>query len=626
MDVYKRFHCAKNATVRCADEIAQRFHAAVVEITVTPRFNLIPASGSLTTGPDPPPVFTEFEQMRRIPMTFNGFFIDKGYIVGSSAWLEYLYLAVQAYRKALSCLEDPGPEVETVLGYLANLSNEQIWQIFNPTGCVGGIPVNSDIASLFEITAQVKDVNGCPGKNYFYNITPIGIATIGVAVYEISRRNGADAPNRCVPCLETVPSLKFAQSCSYKRGNPAHVLGSWKGVSATSISSGVVTNNSVIDKKGLIGYEGIATSIPGALGMAGAPILNQCAQVIGMVTGLSEHGTVFGITSDFMLPIVCALINAFEKKGTNNACAQYSSVFGMYIYEHGDLSVKGEYVTAGPLALRATGGVEGESGILECPPLDCHSLRRPSGFLLTEICGCARAATHTIECPPSINVLSATPAQPCRKQIVSLSPGDVILSINNIEVGIFPHQYSIDQILNTYQCGEKVNVRFARLADGYRKEYDICITLDSSLAWHSNLTSFYVSRPENALIDGEVPEMFPNMGAYFFNVVPDVEKSKHVTELALKSLAITNSFIPPIPPLAGPPYTFLPGQMNPLYYEYLLALARCRSGFQYRGAVYYDFVLNGIQVPETLCSSINDVLPVVEAFECTLHNGPSREP
>lgn len=620
VQVCERLSCANTPVIRCADEILHKFKTTVVEITVTPRFNLIPTSGSLSA--DVPPVFTETEQMRRIPMRMNGFFIDKGLILGSSAWLNYMYQAVISFRNAVACLGEGVVVGEPTLEYLVNLTNEQIWQIFNPTECVGGIPISSDISSLFEFTAEVKDVNGCTDKNFFYSIVPKGLTQFGLGLYEIRSRHSVDSPNHCVPCLEKVASLKFGPSVKYRSGNTAYVLGSWYGVNGTSISEGAVTNNSVIDRKGLITYQGIATSIKAGLGIAGAPILNQCAQVIGVATGLSSEGTVFGVTSDFIKPIVAALIHANEKRGKSQTCAIYSNVFGAYLYEHGTMNVKGEYVNAATLNLRSTAPADTPGAPLNCPPNDCHTLRRPAGFLLTEVCGCAQRATTTVECPPGINTLSAIPVQGCRTQIIRLAPGDVILAIDDIPIGVNSGQYGIGQILVNRECGDKVVVRFARLADGYRKEYDICITLESSLAWHSDVSSFYVPPPAI----GEVPDMFPNMAEYLFNMVPEVEKSEYITELAYKSLAIKNSFMPPFPPLAPAPYEFYASQMNPSYYKYLLGLARKHGGVQYHGAVHYDFNINGIEIPGTACASISEILPLFEAYECAIENGPIPVP
>lgn len=614
----KQFSCDSSASVYCPSEIAKKFKHTVVQLDIVPAFDLYPEAVTDAGTPEA----RVFEQLRRVPMKQNGFFIEGGYIISSSAWLKYLFDAVVNYRRAVACLP---ADIGAPLSYDPQLTTPVIRTILGLFGgqtCFNGVSMSGSFVDLFSIHVTVTRVNTCDGANFVYRAFLLGFdPATGVAVYKIAK---TDPANKCVPCLSQVPALKFGDSCTYGVGNPAHVSGTWLGVNPHAFSSGVVTDNSVMDRKGLLGYEGLATSIPAGLGVVGAPILNQCAQVIGMATGLTEQGTVFGVSSNFMMPIICSLIAAHRNSGKESTeHATYSNVFNTFMYEHGTLNIKYAPVTGSELGLRIPSnlsastapvipGVEGAS----CSLNDCRALREPIGILLSEVCGCSAQACTTVECPASINNVTLVGQPSCETRIIRMAPGDIITHIDGKAIGLYTG-LSLETVLYNRCCGDEVRVTFLKLVDNYRTAYTICVTLESSLDWVRNVSEFI-----NIGDGASTAFIYANMVDYFFHLLPGVEKSEFLTDLAYKSLAITNSVTQPIPFL--PPPAPAP-TINPTYARHLYAQALRRGGIPLRGAVEYVMDLNGVQLIPTSCPSLLPIMDALDAYVCLFGDAGEEE-
>jgi len=590
------FACEK-ARVRCPNEIADRFRIATVTFNVVPRFDLIPRFFN-----DANPPTDVIQQLRTIPMTFDGFFVKDGYIVGTSAWLKYLYLASVNLNSALAC----GEESEFTQNYPDQYS-KFFSTIFQANACVDGASASPSFTDLFDILVQVYEVNRCAGQNYVYRAFMVGFdPNTGVAVYKIMQN---DPWNRCLPEIKYTGYLELAQSVEYGPGNPAHVLGRWLGVAPMSFASGVITDNSVVDQKGRIGYEGIATTIPAGLGIAGAPILNQCAQVIGIATGLSQQGTVFGVSSNFANPIICEIIRSFKSLRCNGSLP-YSQVFGTIMYERASLDVKYTVLTGNEIGLYQSDTILDtdfdpvRGNYLACSTRRrCHSNRRLVGLFVTDVCGCLLDAYTEEDCADDINIITANPVQ-CAIVRHRIEAGDIITHVNGMELGQLPGQYSLDQALYRLCCGDEVAVTFLKASEDYSIVRQVCVTLGSSLSWVRDISQL-VGVPRT-------DAYFPNLFKYMFNALPDVEKSEIQGMLAYASLAYTNGFFP---------YYATPATVsNSVYAQSLLRSAYALGGVSYSGAVEYAMDINGQQFTPEPCATIGEVLPNYLLSRCFLYD------
>lgn len=536
------FECGK-PRVLCPNEIAQRFRNATVGINVIPRFQILPPVDVVVPPPGAPVTADPLETptLQTVPYESNGFFVDRGYIVGSSAWLVSVFQALllqflstrEVRLNPTDILTIPTNNIQAQLqltvGAALTLAEadlptavEMINILLNGATIDGSVPISVDgvntaatLADFFDIYISVYEVNRCPAS-YVYRGYLVGTdLRTGVAVYRIDK---CDAWNRCLPIIENQPYLQLGSSLTYGPGNPVFFLGRWNGVAPMSFSCGCVNDNSVVDVNGLITYEGFATSIPADVGVVGGPILNQCAQVVGIATALSNQHTIFGVSSHFAKNIIDEIIKSDRECSSR---VVYAPLLGFSVFRHAAMDVCYVVLTPNEIGLL--------SQDLTVPTVDaatrryrdpqfCRENRELRGLLVTSVGGnlaCAVTEDICADVPP---FPSAGPGSAvARPRNFRLEAGDIIMSVNGVPMGQLPGQTGLESVLYRLCCGDVVQISFLKMADAYTQEYVLCTELEDSLAWINDIEGAFTA-PGAGILN-------PAFLAYFAGLVPAVELS-----------------------------------------------------------------------------------------------------
>lgn len=492
----------------CPNEIAERWRRAAVTVTAIPRFAVFhqcPSGGVI------PNVVNPSDFLRTVPIISDGFFLDKGYIVGSSAFLSSVFNAVLLENK-MNANTDCG-EVVIPITTVPNLINLKFGQLsladttslpnisqvldllingrtdtVGPAIDVDGTNTCATLADFFDIFISVYNGNRCP-QSFVYRGYIVGAdLSTGVAVFRIDR---CDPWNRCLPKLEAQPFLDLANSATYGPGNPAYFLGGFSGVAPMSFASGTIVDNSVVDAGGALTYEGLYTDIVADVGVDGGPILNKCAQVVGIATGLSNTNTVFGVTSMFAKVAIDELIKAHRDPNCTNR-AVYAPLLGFLVFRHASLGAAYVVLDAGEIGLL--------SQDFSVPSLDakdrryldsqfCKENRELKGLLVTRVTG-NLACAETDEVCESVALRPETGigCKQKRTKRYRIHPGDIIQSVAGVPLGQLPGQAGLDQVLQRLCCGDIVEVLFLRKDDAYTQQYRLCVSLEDNLAWLNQLT------------------------------------------------------------------------------------------------------------------------------------------
>ena len=321
----------------CSSELYDRFKDAVVAINAIPKFSFnapyttgglgvsgiynLSASGSsvnISELTGSPTGGVSIPALPVLPLAYSGFLYEKeGYIVSSSGFLYAWVLALfynQLYYAAGGAYPAPTPAVAPVLIPIETV----LTFIFDPNN-------PRSLSDFFDIFVTVFNVNGC-GHAYVYRGYIVGVdVETGVALYRI---DPCDPWNKCNEPLKRHIYLRLGNSKCYIPGSPVHVIGTQAQQSPLCMSSGTVVNNSNNLTSGVITYESIITDAVVMDGVEGAPILDQCGYVVGVVTGrtgnvlttnqpaainarlagsvpnavTTQVGTAFGVTSDSSVP------------------------------------------------------------------------------------------------------------------------------------------------------------------------------------------------------------------------------------------------------------------------------------------------------------------------------------
>lgn len=546
-------------TTLCASEVFKRFKDAVVGVSAVPKFAFQTrvnntSTGSFFTGTSfnpnsidlsngTGPVSPSGTLALAVPLDYSGFFYEKdGYIVSSAAFLYLFVLALLYLAPNLgTTIKGNGvnvPQTPPVLPFpesgiaAAQYSLFQVIQsIFNPSS-------PQSLIDFFDFFVTVFNVNGC-GRSYVYRGYVVGVDfETGIAIYRI---DPCDPWNKCTVCIKKHPYLKFGTSKCYTPGNSAHVIAIQSQQSPQSMISGTIVNNASVQSNAVITYESVLTDIQVLNGAEGAPILDQCGYVVGVVTGRSgviqigstsdlsqSNGTVdtstkslpgfvnseigtnlavalkslkvattgaaFGVSSAFINAVVDRLIDA-DLRPQCSPFVLYNDIFGFNIYRHASLGICYYYRQGADIGLLAGEVVYPPYQERWYDPAYCEINRQLIGIVLKD--------------NPVGSLASAY--EDCRalqfpvfqgKTVMQLPPDwvgfqiealDLITGINGMPVGQLPTQITPSTLLYQLQPCDTVTIDFQKANELYTHCHSLCTALDDSLNWIFLLPNVYTS-------------------------------------------------------------------------------------------------------------------------------------
>lgn len=450
--------CEKLCDGLTAHEISERYKDAVVK--VDGQFALVGASGP--TGGLSGGVPLSPNGRVDVILSGNGFLIKGPYIVAPA----HLVLLPPSLNAATELY--PFTPYQGVSG------------ASGPFGNYRDIMVRAS-----RILVTIYNVNGS-GQTYVYEASLVGVDGAGdIALLRIDVNEDLNNFNSCNPCIKDChPKLKFGKSRASRCGQQVFVLGTTivngltSGLGIRSISEGVISNYRGLEPRGLVLAETITITAPVFEQTTGLPILNNRGRVIGMQTynalNLSfspdtipaGYGIIGGITEEFMLPVICNLLNGAY--GSKHGChVEYilDNAGPYYRLRKGYLGLAYEAASAsdldssqgflGPvIQFNSTGGFG--------PGPACKQLR---GIRITGLAGAdpdARGAggvyvpggTGTVA-PYLINL----PSSPLLGTVL---PGDIVIEINGEEVGGVDCEFAPSLITWKVLPGKTVSINYSK--------------------------------------------------------------------------------------------------------------------------------------------------------------------
>ena len=586
-------------TTLCGSEVFKRFKDAVVSISAIPKFAFQTRQINTLTGAsyfanNTGPVSPSGALALAVPLDYSGFFYEKdGYIVSSAAFL-YLFVLALLYlapnvltniQTAKDVNGSPQPVYNAPPFPQNDLANTQysllqvIQTIFDPVK-------PQSLVDFFDFFVTVFNVNGC-GKSYVYRGYVVGVDfETGIAIYRI---DPCDPWNKCTVCIKKHQYLKFGTSKCYTPGNPAHVIATQSQQSPQSMVSGSIVNNTSVQANAVITYEGVLTDIQVLNGAEGAPILDQCGYVIGVVTGRSgalqmgasavlstvvdgvtsvngsayaptsggatnnvgvalqplrvnSAGAAFGVSAAFVNAVVDRLIEA-DLRPQCSSFVLYNDIFGFNIYRHAALGICYYYRQGSDIGLLAGEVVYPAYQERWYDPAYCEINRQLIGIVLKDDPVGALADAYedcrALQFPVfQGKTVMQLPADWVGFQVEAL---DLITGINGMPVGQLPTQITPATLLYQLQPCDTVTIDFQKANEFYTHCHSLCTSLDDSLAWVFALPNVY-----NA--DGSVIDIFKaenlNLTAYAALVGWFLNSLSQVEIATLLSLILSNSQTP----------------------------------------------------------------------------------
>ena len=499
----------------CAEQIFSRFKDATVNIRAIPKYKAIgclsKVTGSRATATATPvtvgdAVYTT-EKISTIdtfslleagilPASYSGFFVERGFLVSTSGFLNVLFLSL-----FLSLIVHFGKESVTTV---PTLPAKSIYDSLRTTlemfeSVSKGM---SSFADWFDFYVEVFNVNGC-GMSYIYKGFVLGADTqTGVAVYKIDE---CDPWNKCLPKIQQQPCLRWGNSKCCHPGNKVYTIADFNTSDSQSLSSGSVISNVNASRDGAVTYEMMVTTMDVALGASGAPILNECGYVVGVITGLTNRGrNAVGVSSSFIEKIVTCLIQDACKPGCSPH-AYYSPLFGFILYRHGTVDWSYRVKTADDLhQLLVRARINEE---LTPDPADsscCGDHYRPKMlealFYSGEYCKMNRGLLGLVmTCKPRGSLEDAI--EQCRRaapifnkdccDIYQIEKGDVVTHINGVPLGQLGTQTTPDNLFKCLLPCDPVNFTFYKEDEMWANCHELCSELDDSLCWLSGFPGMY---------------------------------------------------------------------------------------------------------------------------------------
>lgn len=577
-------------TTLCGSEVFKRFKDAVVSVSAIPKFAFQTRQDNALTGTYYPaatgPVSPSGSLALAVPLDYSGFFYEKdGYIVSSAAFL-YLFVLALLYiapnvNTFVALNSNAPPPVAPVYPFPENdLVNTQ-YTLLNVINTIFDPTQPQSLLDFFDFFITVFNVNGC-GKSYVYRGYVVGVDfETGIAIYRI---DPCDPWNKCSVCIKKHPYLKFGTSKCYTPGNSAHVIATQSQQSPQSMVSGSIVNNTSVQANAVITYEGVLTDIQVLNGAEGAPILDQCGYVIGVVTGRSgviqqgatsslgiylsnastmlpgivnnevninlasslkalkvnSAGAAFGVSAAFINGVVDRLIEA-DLRPACSSFVLYNDIFGFNIYRHAALGICYYYRQGSDIGLLAGEVVYPAYQERWYDPAYCEINRQLIGIVLKDNPVGALADAYedcrALQFPIfQGKTVMQLPADWVGFQVEAL---DLITGINGMPVGQLPTQITPSTLLYQLQPCDTVTIDFQKATEFYTHCHTLCTPLDDSLAWIFALPSVY--NTSGTIVDITVAQ---NLSTYAALVGWFLNSLSQVQIATILSLILSNSQTP----------------------------------------------------------------------------------
>lgn len=503
----------------CPADIFKRFGDAAVTLRTIPKFRVFWQNFNNTTNCLNP---GSHYNAGVVPVSTSGFFIQKGFIVSGIPCMTILLLAALFFTYVAAMCWVPGMTTEQLQAAVNNctgcqtptnskLTNEY-HEIPGFLELMRGICSGASFADFFEFDTEVFNVNGC-GENYIYRAYLVGLDfETGVGVYRIEP---ADPFNKCLPIIKKQKYLMFGSSKCYTPGNTVHTIADLRCSGSRSYSSGSVTDNTNLSRQGDVNYETITTNMDIGRGAEGAPILNDCGYVVGIITGMSANGNAIGVSSSFITRVIDAILDAAcNVDDARNACcndhALYVDLFGCVLYRYGTINWNFRGKTALDLnqlfLQRATSKTPCKVAPVAPAPgahpfavaadhnpcTDWEGLQ--SRFYNDATCRINRELLGIIiDCEPCGQL--AEVVEECHRsspnwgngcsEIFQIEKGDVVTHLNGAPLGTLPNQNTPLNILYSLNACDCVELKFQKADELFTECHSLRVRLDDSLCWIS---------------------------------------------------------------------------------------------------------------------------------------------
>ena len=507
----------RKAESYCASEIFKRFGDAAVTMRTVPKFrvfwqNFNNFTDSLNPG--------SHYNAGIAPVSHSGWFNQDGFIVSSIPFTTILLLAALFFTFIAAACWKPGADLDSIYNACCSactpptqskLTNKY-HELPGFVEVMRGICAGQSFADFFEFYAEVFNVNGC-GENFIYRAYLVGLDfQTGVGVYKIE---ACDPWNKCLPLIRKQRFLSFASSKCYTPGNTVHTIADLRCTGSRSYSSGVVIDNANVSRQGDVTYETIATNMDIGRGAEGAPILNDCGYVVGVVTGMSECCHAIGVSSSFIAKVVDAITYAachVDEQGTGcgpcNEHALYIDLFGAIVYRHGTIRWNFRGKTAldlNQLFLQKATATEACKPCAPCEDSGAHPFLRPTEcdpccgweglenrFYNDNTCRINRELLGIIiDCEPCGQL--ADVVEECQRsapnwgkgcnEYYQIEQGDVVTHLNGVPLGTLPHQNTPDNILYSLSACDCVELKFQKANEMYTNCHCLNVRLEDSICW-----------------------------------------------------------------------------------------------------------------------------------------------
>lgn len=572
----------------CNAELYEQFKDAVVEMNIIPRYALSLATETSGVGVAQLLTFTAAtgqtaltvpvaglaqNAVPAMPIKYTGFLNEKGYIISSSSFL-YTFVLAMYYtliyiNSSLSATSTTIPTTSLLSpsgpGYLPSVF-QVLAAIFN----VLATQTSPTLMNFFQFFVTLYNLNGC-GKALVYRASIAGAdLDTGIAVFTISK---CDPWNECCPEIKSYKGLSFGSSTCTKPGSPVSVITSQYQQSPLGMASGTVVSNHDIIANGTITYESILTDVSVMEGSVGAPILNQCGLVVGIVTGhngvirradviepyldvlggstpgitVALRGSAFGVASDFIKRVVCAITDNYERPQCEPCYVVYNPILGLNVYRHAALGIRYYYRTGAEIAMFEGDAIYPGNAERWYDPNYCRMNREVIGIVVQQVTGALASAYEqcTTQQFPSYSARSGN-ATDINFQGYQIEPFDVIVAINGTSIGqLLPLQSSPEQILYKLNGCDTATITFLKASEQYSQCHQLCTALDDSIAFmFVQLPALAPIFPDptvtTTLSIATVLSILSPYFVYFLMLVPQVERTYFIAQLCSAPLSQRN--------------------------------------------------------------------------------------
>lgn len=503
----------------CPREVYEKMGDAVVNLRTIPTFrcfwqDFVKASNCINPG-------THYSA-GVVPVTTSGFFIERGYFVSGIPFVAVLllaalfvtYISAMCWRPGMTpaellaaasaCCQCPGGEKGPFTNKYHNIPGF--------IEVMRGICSGKSFADFFEFYAEVFNVNGC-GENLIYRANLVGLDfETGVGVYRIEP---CDTWNKWLPKIMTQKYLMFMSSKCYTPGHEVHTISNTRCGGSLSYSQGVVVDNANMSRSGDVTYEMLITNMDVGKGSEGAPILNSCGYVVGIVTGVTDCCNAVGVTSSFISRVINAIVERACFVDTDDGCdddctphAMYIDLFGCICYLYGtiDWDFRGKTaIDMNQLFLQSA------TDSIPCKPCDTNCL--PTAFAhpfapngVDPCCDFDLDNREYVENNSNIHrslqgiIISCTPCQQLAEvveechnanpnygrgcsEIFQIEKGDLVTRLNRAPLGDLPNQNTPLNILYSLRPCTCVELEFYKANERYSRCHYLNVKLNSSLCW-----------------------------------------------------------------------------------------------------------------------------------------------